>query len=249
MSSAVTQHSSATAANASSQAATRQLREAVYEANIALARAGLAMDTFGNASGILRASNLVAIKPSGVPYDKLRPEHMVLVTLEGKVVEGKLRPSTDLPTHLALYRAFPTIGGVAHTHSHYATVFAQAGREIPCFGTTHADYFYGPVPVTDPLVASTIQNEYELNTGREIIRRFEVLNPQAMPAVLVQGHAPFCWGPSPGEAAHNAWMLEESARMAFHTLQLNPAVRPIRKELLDKHFLRKHGAGRYYGQG
>jgi len=228
--------------------ATQQLCELVHEANIALVRAGLAMDTFGNASGILRASGLVAIKPSGVPYDKLRPEHMVLVTLDGKVAEGKLRPSTDLPTHLALYRAFPTIGGVAHTHSHYATVFAQAGREIPCFGTTHADYFYGAVPVTEPMEASAILNDYELNTGREIIRRFEVLNPQAMPAVLVQGHAPFCWGPSPAEAAHNAWMLEEAARMAFHTLELNPAARPIAKELLDKHFLRKHGASRYYGQ-
>jgi L-ribulose-5-phosphate 4-epimerase len=233
---------------AGAHAATRQLCELVYEANIALVRAGLAMDTFGNASGILRASGLVAIKPSGVPYDKLRPEHMVLVTIDGKVADGKLRPSTDLPTHLALYRAFPTIGGVAHTHSHYATVFAQAGREIPCFGTTHADYFYGAVPVTEPMEASAILNDYELNTGREIIRRFEVLNPLAMPAVLVQGHAPFCWGPSPAEAAHNAWMLEEAARMAFHTLELNPAARPIAKELLDKHFLRKHGASRYYGQ-
>jgi L-ribulose-5-phosphate 4-epimerase len=233
---------------AGGSAATRQLCELVFEANIALVRAGLAMDTFGNASGILRASGLVAIKPSGVPYDKLRPEHMVLVTLDGALEEGKLRPSTDLPTHLALYRAFPTIGGVAHTHSHYATVFAQAGREIPCFGTTHADYFYGAVPVTEPMEAGTILHDYELNTGREIIRRFEVLNPQAMPAVLVRSHAPFCWGPSPAEAAHNAWMLEEAARMAFHTMALNPAARPIAKELLDKHFLRKHGAGRYYGQ-
>jgi L-ribulose-5-phosphate 4-epimerase len=243
MNSAMTHRSPATAL-----AATRQLCEAVFEANIALVRAGLAMDTFGNASGILRASSLVAIKPSGMPYDKLRPESMVLVTLDGKVVEGSLRPSTDLPTHLALYRAFPAIGGVAHTHSHYATVFAQAGREIPCFGTTHADYFYGPVPVTEPLIAGTIQDDYELNTGREIVRRFEVLNPQAMPAVLVQGHAPFCWGASPAEAAHNAWMLEEAARLAFHTLQVNPEAPPIAKELLDKHFLRKHGAGRYYGQ-
>ncbi len=233
--------------------ATRQLCEAVYEANLALVRAGLAMDTFGNASGILRptggSAGLVAIKPSGVAYDKLRPESMVLVTLDGKVLDGKLRPSTDLPTHLALYHAFPAIGGVAHTHSHYATVFAQAGREIPCFGTTHADYFYGSVPVTDPMSASIIQHDYELNTGREIARRFTVLNPAAMPAVLVHGHAPFCWGASPAEAAHNAWMLEEAARLAFHTMQLSPGVRPISKELLDKHFLRKHGAGRYYGQG
>jgi L-ribulose-5-phosphate 4-epimerase len=233
---------------AEAAAAIRQLRELVCEANIALFRAGLAMDTFGNASGILRANGLVAIKPSGVSYDKLRPDNMVLTTLDGAIVEGKLRPSTDLPTHLALYRAFTTIGGVAHTHSHYATVFAQAGREIPCFGTTHADYFYGPVPVTEPLEASAILHDYELNTGREIIRRFEVLHPQAMPAVLVRSHAPFCWGASPAEAAHNAWMLEESARMAFHTQVLNPAARPIPKELLDKHFLRKHGAGRYYGQ-
>ena len=225
-----------------------QLREHVYEANMALGRAGLVIDTFGNASGILRAEGLVAIKPSGVPYDKLKPEHLVVAHLDGALLEGKLRPSSDLPTHLALYRAFPGIGGVAHTHSHYATVFAQAGREIPCLGTTHADYFYGPVPVTEPLLAGSILADYELNTGREIARRFEVLNPQYMPGVLVHGHAPFCWGPSPLEAAHNAWMLEEAARMAFHTLLLNPAARPISRELLDKHFLRKHGANRYYGQ-
>ncbi len=226
----------------------RQLREAVYEANMALVRTGLVIDTFGNASGLLRSAGLVAIKPSGVPYDQLRPEHMVLVKLDGTIVDGKLRPSTDLATHLILYRSFPGIAGVAHTHSHYATVFAQANREIPCFGTTHADYFYGPVPVTEPMAASTIQTDYELNTGREIVRRFEVMNPMAMPAVLVQGHAPFCWGSTPAEAAHNAWMLEEAARMAFHTLTLNPAARPISKELLDKHFLRKHGAAKYYGQ-
>jgi len=226
----------------------RQLRELVCEANLALGRNGLVIDTFGNASGILRAEGLVAIKPSGVPYDKLRQEDLVITQLDGTIVEGKMRPSSDLPTHLALYRAFPTIAGVAHTHSHYATVFAQAGREIPCLGTTHADYFYGPVPVTEPLPAGAILTDYELNTGREIARRFEVLNPQFMPAVLVHGHAPFCWGASPAEAAHNAWMLEEAARMAFHTLALNPAVRPISKELLNKHFLRKHGANRYYGQ-
>ena len=226
----------------------RQLRELVCEANLALGRTGLVIDTFGNASGILRAEGLVAIKPSGVPYDKLRQEDLVITHLDGTIVEGKRRPSSDLPTHLALYRAFPTIGGVAHTHSHYATVFAQAGLEIPCLGTTHADYFYGPVPVTEPLLAATILTDYELNTGREIARRFEVLNPQFMPAVLVHGHAPFCWGVSPADAAHNAWMLEEAARMAFHTLSLNPAARPISKELLNKHFLRKHGANRYYGQ-
>lgn len=226
----------------------RQLRELVYEANMSLGRNGLVIDTFGNCSGALRADGLVAIKPSGVAYDKLRPEHIVVTQMDGTVMEGTLRPSSDLPTHLALYRAFPTIGGVAHTHSHYATVFAQAGREIPCFGTTHADYFYGPVPVTEPLVAASIQTSYEVNTGREIVRRFETLNPQTMPAVLVHGHAPFCWGLSPAEAAHHAWMLEESARMAFHTLAVNPAARPISKELLDKHFLRKHGPSRYYGQ-
>lgn len=226
----------------------RQLREAVYEANMALVRTGLVIDTFGNASGLLRNAGLVAIKPSGVPYDQMRPEHMVLVKLDGTLVDGKMRPSTDLATHLVLYRTFPTIAGVAHTHSHYATVFAQAGREIPCFGTTHADYFYGSVPVTEPMPAATIQTDYELNTGRAIVHRFEVLNPQAMPAVLVQGHAPFCWGATPSEASHNAWMLEEAARMAYHTLTLNPAARPISRELLDKHFLRKHGAAKYYGQ-
>ena len=236
------------APSASLAALLKQLRDLVYEANVALVRYGLVMDTFGNASGILRAHGLVAIKPSGVPYDRLRPEHLVVARLDGTIVEGTLRPSSDLPTHLALYRGFPTIGGIAHTHSHYATVWAQAGRELPCFGTTHADYFYGSVPVTEPMPAAIVQNEYELNTGREIVRRFEVLNPQAMPAVLVHGHAPFCWGATPAEAAHNAWMLEESARMAFNTLALNPGARPISRELLDKHFLRKHGANRYYGQ-
>ncbi len=226
----------------------KQLREHVYEANMALVRTGLIVDTFGNASGILRAEGLVAIKPSGVDYAKLHPEDLVVTTLDGKTVEGKLRPSSDLPTHLALYRAFPTIGGVSHTHSQYATIWAQAGREIPCLGTTHADYFYGPVPVTEQMSAAAIFADYELNTGREIVHRFEVLNPQTMPAVLVRNHAPFCWGASPAEASHNAWMLEVVARKAYFTLTLNPATRAISKELLDKHFLRKHGANRYYGQ-
>ena len=229
-------------------AATRQLCELVFEANIALVRAGLAMDTFGNASGILRASGLVAIKPSGVPYDKLRPEHMVLVTLEGTVVESKLRPSTDLATHLVLYRAFPVIGGVAHTHSHYATVFAQAGREIPCFGTTHADYFHGPVPVTTPLEPADIAGDYERNTGDAIVRRFASLDADRFPAALVHGHAPFCWGPSPAGAAHTAAILEEIARMAYYTVTLNAAAGPISAALHDRHFLRKHGVGSYYGQ-
>lgn len=224
------------------------LRKEVFEANLELVRRGLVVDTFGNASGIDRKKKLVVIKPSGVAYDKLRPADLVVTDLEGHNVEGKLRPSSDLPTHIALYKAFPEIGGVAHTHSRNATAWAQAGREIPCLGTTHADHFRGAVPVTAVLTPEEIEKEYERNTGQAIVRRFAGGDPAAMPAVLVAGHAPFCWGKSPAEAAYIAWMLEEVAQMAFATLALNPQAQPLTDALRDKHFLRKHGASAYYGQ-
>ena len=224
------------------------LREEVLEANLELVRRGLVLYTFGNASGIDRAEGLVAIKPSGVPYEHMKPADIVVVDLEGKVVAGTLRPSSDLATHLILYRAFPEIGGVVHTHSRNATVWAQASREIPCFGTTHADYFYGPIPVTDPLAVSEIEDAYEANTGHAIVRRFRHIDPRSMPAVLVAGHAPFTWGPSVSEAAHHAVVLEEVAQTALHTLAVNPGATPIPQSLLDKHFFRKHGRNAYYGQ-
>jgi L-ribulose-5-phosphate 4-epimerase len=224
------------------------LREEVLEANLELVRRGLVLYTFGNASGISREEGLIIIKPSGKPYDTMKPEDLVAVDLDGNVVEGTLRPSSDLPTHLILYKAFPAIGGVAHTHSRFATSWAQAQRDIPCLGTTHADYFHGPVPVTKPLRPSEIRSAYELNTGRAIVRRFAKLDPMHFPGVLVSGHAPFCWGSAPAEAAHNAVVVEEIAAMAFHAIQANPRVRPISKELLDRHFFRKHGSRAYYGQ-
>ena len=224
------------------------LREAVCAANIELFRRGLAKFTFGNASGLDRDTGLIVIKPSGVSYDVLTPEMLVVTDLQGAVVEGTMRPSSDLPTHAALYRAFPRIGGVVHTHSMFATVFAQAQREIPCLGTTHADYFHGPVPVTAPLSAAAIATEYELNTGIAIARRFRSLDPTTMPAVLVASHAPFCWGPDVSGAVEVASYLEEVASMAWHTLTLAPTVTPVDDALLDKHFLRKHGADAYYGQ-
>jgi L-ribulose-5-phosphate 4-epimerase len=226
----------------------KTLREEVLEANLELVRRGLVVYTFGNASGFDRQQGLVAIKPSGVPYDELKPEHMVIANLEGTIVEGTLRPSSDLPTHLELYRRFPGIGGVAHTHSEYATAWAQANTPIPCLGTTHADYFHGPVPVTEVLTASEIAGDYELETGKAICRTFSRLDPVAIPSVLVAGHAPFCWGPTPAEAAHNAVILEYVARMASHTLLINAESRPLARELHDKHFLRKHGRNAYYGQ-
>jgi L-ribulose-5-phosphate 4-epimerase len=226
----------------------KTLREEVLEANLELVRRGLVLYTFGNASGIDRNQGFVAIKPSGVPYEQLKPEHMVVCDLEGKIVDSKLRPSSDLPTHLELYRAFHQVGGVAHTHSEYATAWAQAETPIPCFGTTHADYFHGPVPVTDRLNEAEIDGEYELETGRAICRTFAKLDPNSIPAALVAGHAPFCWGPTPAAAAHNAVILEYVARMAAHSLLINAESRPIARELHDKHFLRKHGRNAYYGQ-
>jgi L-ribulose-5-phosphate 4-epimerase len=226
----------------------KTLREEVLEANLELVRRGLVVYTFGNASGIDRNEGLVAIKPSGVPYDELKPEHMVICDMEGAVVDTKLRPSSDLPTHLELYKQFPNVGGVAHTHSEYATAWAQAETPIPCFGTTHADYFHGSVPVTERLTKSEITGDYEWETGKAICRTFSGRNPDSIPAVLVAGHAPFCWGPTPAAAAHNAVILEYVARMAAHTLLINPESRPIGPELHDKHFLRKHGQNAYYGQ-
>ncbi len=226
----------------------KTLREEVLEANLELVRRGLVLYTFGNASGIARDEGLVVIKPSGVPYDRMKPEDLVVTDLNGKIVEGSLRPSADLPTHLVLYRAFTSIGGIAHTHSRAATAWAQAQREIPCLGTTHADYFHGPIPVTKPLRAAEIRKDYEANTGHVIVRRFAKLDPLRAPAVLVAGHAPFCWGKTPAEAAHVAVIVEEIAVMAFQTLAANPKTCAISKHLHDKHFLRKHGRGAYYGQ-
>ena len=226
----------------------KTLREQVLEANLELVRRGLVLYTFGNASGIDRREGLVAIKPSGVPYEELTPAQIVISDLTGKIVDGSLRPSSDLATHLELYKHFPNIGGVAHTHSEFATAWAQAEQPIPCFGTTHADYFHGPVPVTERLSASAIAGDYEQETGAAICRRFAGLDPDAIPAVLVAGHAPFCWGPSAAEAAHNAVILEYVARMACHTLSIHAETRPLARELHDKHFLRKHGRNAYYGQ-
>lgn len=224
------------------------LRAEVYEANIELVRRGLVLFTFGNASGISREQNLVVIKPSGVPYDRMTPADMVITDLDGRTVDGNLRPSTDLATHIALYHAFPSIGGIAHTHLRHATAWAQAGREIPCFGTTHADYFHGPVPVTNPLTSKEIESDYEANTGVAIIRAMEGRDPLACPAILVAGHAPFCWGKSVSDAAHNAVIVEELAAMAWQTLTINPAVKPIAESLRDKHHFRKHGPKATYGQ-
>jgi L-ribulose-5-phosphate 4-epimerase len=226
----------------------KTLREEVLESNVELVRRGLVLYTFGNASGIAREQGLVVIKPSGVPYEGMKPEDLVVVDLEGKIVEGTLRPSSDLPTHLILYRAFAGIGGIAHTHSRAATAWAQAQREIPCFGTTHADYFHGPIPLTKPLSKSQVQSDYEANTGHAIVKRFAKLDPLHMPAVLVAGHAPFCWGKTPAEAAHNAVVLEEIAAMALQTIAANPKATALARHLHEKHFLRKHGKTAYYGQ-
>ena len=225
-----------------------RLREEVLEANLELVRRGLVLYTFGNASGISREQNLVVIKPSGVAYEAMTPAQLVVTDLEGKIIEGSLRPSSDLPTHLVLYRAFPEIGGVAHSHSEYATSWAQARRPIPCFGTTHADYFHAPVPVTEVLADGEIASEYEKNTGHAIVRAFKKLDYASVPAVLVANHGPFAWGPDPAAAAHNAAILEAVARMAYFTINIDPAAKPVGGRLHDKHHLRKHGTNAYYGQ-
>ena len=226
----------------------KTLREEVLEANLELVRRGLVLYTFGNVSGIDRNEGLVAIKPSGVPYEGLTPAHMVITDLEGATVDTKLRPSSDLATHLELYKYFPNIGGVAHTHSEFATAWAQARTPIPCFGTTHADYFHGPIPVTECLSTAQIAGDYELETGKAIGRTFAKLDADAVPAVLVAGHAPFCWGGNAAAAAHNAVILEYVAKMAYHTVVINAESAPLARELHDKHFLRKHGRNAYYGQ-
>ena len=225
-----------------------QLQSDVCDANIDIAQRDLARFTFGNASAIDREHNIVAIKPSGVPYHELRPSSIVIVELDETLVEGTLRPSSDLPTHLVLYRAFETIGGVVHTHSHYATVWAQSQREIPCLGTTHADYFHGPVPVTPHLTSDDIASNYEENTGHAIVKRFAGMDPLQMPAALVAGHASFVWGKTVAAAVETAALLEEVAQMAYHTITLNAAAAPIPSDLLEKHFSRKHGPEAYYGQ-
>ncbi len=226
----------------------RELREVVRQANCDLVRYGLVTMTFGNVSGIDRERGLVVIKPSGVPYENLSADDLVVVDLEGKVVQGSLHPSSDTPTHLELYRAFAGIGGITHTHSSHATMFAQACRGVPCFGTTHADVFYGEVPVTRPMTEAEVHSDYEINVGKTIVERFEVLDPTAIPAVLVAHHGPFVWGSDASVSVENSVTLEEIARTAIGTLQLAPEAPPIPQYLLDKHFLRKHGKDAYYGQ-
>jgi L-ribulose-5-phosphate 4-epimerase len=230
----------------------KSLREDVLEANLELVRRGLVLYTFGNASGVDRAQGLVVIKPSGVDYDDLRPEHMVVTDLNGKIVEGTLKPSSDLDTHTLLYREFTEIGAVVHTHSEFATSFAQAGMAIPPFGTTHADYFHGPVPVTEPLTDTAIQGRYVHETGLAIVARFRAagaeVDPLAVPACLVNGHAPFVWGKDAHDAAHNAVVLEAVAKMAYRTLTLKASAMEVSQALLDRHYQRKHGATATYGQ-
>jgi L-ribulose-5-phosphate 4-epimerase len=228
----------------------KKLREEVLEANLELVKRGLVLYTFGNASGVDREQGLVVIKPSGVDYDELKPEHMVVTDLEGRIVEGTLKPSSDLDTHTLLYREFLEIGAVVHTHSEFATSFAQAGMPIPAFGTTHADYFYGPVPVTPPLSDEAIGGRYVHETGMAIVARFREggIDPLAVPACLVNGHAPFVWGRTAHDAAHNAVVLEAVARMAYRTISLTANVEGVSQALLDRHYFRKHGAKATYGQ-
>ena len=225
-----------------------ELKKSVCDANIELHRENLVIYSWGNVSGIDRKAGVVAIKPSGVSYEELTPDKIVLVDLTGKVVEGSLKPSSDIPTHLEIYKSFNAIGGICHAHSMSATIWAQACREIPCLGTTHADHFYGPIPVTEPMTNDNIQNDYELNTGKAIVRRFAELNPMQIPAVLVANHGPFTWGTDAAKAVEAMVILEEIATMAIDTLILSPNQAPINKPLLDKHYLRKHGETAYYGQ-
>jgi len=224
------------------------LKDQVCQANVDLAACGLVTLTWGNVSGISRDPDRVVIKPSGVPYERLRPADMVVVDLDGCVVEGDLQPSSDTPTHVLLYRHFAGVGGITHTHSRHATMFAQARREIPCLGTTHADHFFGTVPVTRPLTAAEVEAEYERNTGRVIVERFAGLDPRAMPAVLVAGHAPFAWGKDAAESLKNAVALEAVAEMALGTWLLSPLATWLEDYVLDKHHQRKHGPNAYYGQ-
>jgi L-ribulose-5-phosphate 4-epimerase len=226
-----------------------QLKEQVFRSNLLLPKHGLVTFTWGNVSGIARDQGLVVIKPSGVSYEEMKAEDMVVVEVEtGKVVEGKLKPSSDTPTHIELYKAFPNIGGIVHTHSRWATTFAQAGRGLMALGTTHGDYFYGEIPCTRKMTRVEIEAEYEKETGLVITETFQGKDPDAIPAVLVHSHGPFAWGTTPVDAVHNAVVLEEVAFMNFHTLMLEPAIPAMQQDLLDKHYLRKHGANAYYGQ-
>jgi L-ribulose-5-phosphate 4-epimerase len=226
-----------------------QLKELVFQANLLLPKHGLVVFTWGNVSGIERQQGLVVIKPSGVSYEEMKAEDMVILEVEtGKVVEGKLKPSSDTPTHIELYKAFPKLGGIVHTHSRWATSFAQAGRGLTPLGTTHGDYFYGEIPCTRKMTRVEIEGDYEKETGMVIKEIFAGKDPDTVPAVLVHSHGPFVWGTDPMDAVHNAVVLEEVAFMNFHTLMLAPTVPSMQQELLDKHYLRKHGANAYYGQ-
>ena len=226
-----------------------ELKALVCKANLELPKYGLVTFTWGNVSGVDREKGLMVIKPSGVEYDVMTPEDMVVVSLvTGEKVEGKWKPSSDTATHVALYNAFPNIGGVVHTHSRWATSFAQAGKGIPAYGTTHGDYFYGEIPCTRKMTPEEIAGEYELETGNVIVETFRHMSPDDVPAVLVHSHGPFTWGKDPFNAVHNAVVLEEVAFMAFHAAALTPAITPMQQELLDKHYLRKHGKNAYYGQ-
>ena len=225
-----------------------ELKAKVLEANLLLPKYGLVTFTWGNVSGIDRESGLVVIKPSGVEYDVMKAEDMVVVDLDGKVVEGKWKPSSDTPTHVVLYKAFPNIGGVVHTHSRWAVTFAQAGMAIPAMGTTQGDYFYGEIPCTRKMTPEEIAGEYEKETGSVIIETFKGIDPMTIPAVLVHSHGPFTWGKDAFDAVHNSVVLEEAAFMNFHAMMLTPGIGPMQQELLDKHYLRKHGKNAYYGQ-
>jgi L-ribulose-5-phosphate 4-epimerase len=224
------------------------LKEDVFKANLDLVKHDLVTLTWGNVSGIDREQGMIVIKPSGVDYETMKSTDMVVLDLEGNVAEGDLNPSSDTSTHLELYRAFPNIGGITHSHSRYATMFAQANREIPCFGTTHADHFYGPVPVTRYLTEEEVVNNYELNTGKLIVERFQDLDPASTPAVIVAGHGPFTWGKSASESVKNNLVLEQVSQMALGTMQLNPGLKPLPDYIKDKHYQRKHGPDAYYGQ-
>ncbi len=228
-----------------------ELKKEVFEANLELVKQGLVIYTWGNVSAIDRESGLVVIKPSGVDYDTMTVNDMVVLDLDGNKKEGKLNPSSDTPTHLELYRRYEKIGGVVHTHSEWATSWAQAGKPIPCYGTTHADYFYGEIPCTRSLTDEEIASEYELNTGKVIIETVDKLglDPMAVPGIIIFNHGPFAYGPNAAKAVHNAKVMEEVAKMAFRARVLNPDLKPVKQSLLDKHYLRKHGKNAYYGQG
>ena len=222
----------------------------VLEANLALPKAGLVVFTWGNVSGIDRSRGIIVIKPSGIPYDGMKEEHLVILDLDGKIISGKFKPSSDTETHLEIYRSFAEVGGIVHTHSRWATIWAQACKGIPAYGTTHADYFYGEIPCTRKLTEEEINGPYELNTGKVIVETFltRKINPAAIPGVVVAGHGPFAWGKDAADAVHNAIVMEECAMMAIHTQQVNPQIQPLEQELMDRHYLRKHGKNAYYGQ-